>query len=188
MTPRERAYQLRDALRARDIALDVTAVDAVEAAILADRAERDAVRESACAAYERALAEQAAGEAERTAQAVAREREACAVLCETWTNVYPGASYARADAARIRARATSPEPEPCVAPGHPRCSASAPCSWCHDAGASPAPAPLAAAERAVIEAAEAWRASPDGPGECWHEARMREAVDALAAARKDGVK
>ena len=69
MTPRERAYQLRDALRARDIALDVTAVDAVEAAILADRAERDAVRESACAAYERALAEQAAGEAERTAQA-----------------------------------------------------------------------------------------------------------------------
>ena len=82
MTPRERAYQLRDALRARDIALDVTAVDAVEAAILADRAERDAVRESACAAYERALAEQAAGEAERRDAAVAAEREACAYLCQ----------------------------------------------------------------------------------------------------------
>ena len=55
----------------------------------------------------------------------------------------------RADAARIRARATSPAPEP------------------------------AAAERAVVEAADAWRAALDGPGECWHEARLREAVDAL---------
>ena len=107
MTPRERAYQLRDALRARDIALDVAAVDAVEAAILADRAERDAVRESACAAYERALAERDAGEAERVREAVAREREECAQACEGWTTTTVGDQYAHGCAARIRARATS---------------------------------------------------------------------------------
>jgi len=143
--------------------------------------------------------ERDAGEAERTAQAVAREREACAVLCETWTNVYPGASYARGCAARIRARATSPAPCVCGCPASEHdarnivgeierdCAAHG-CERYYDSTCTlgePAPEPVAA-ERAVVEAAVAWRASLDGPGECWHEARIRDAVDALAAARKGG--
>lgn len=139
----------------------------------------------------RALAEQAAGEAERVREAVAREREACAVLCETWTDVYPGASYARGCAARIRARATSPAPEPHPAGRAATDAAKTARARGEDVYADGegrcevAPEPVAA-ERAVIEAAVAWRASLDGPGECWHEARMRDAVDALAAARKGG--
>ena len=143
MTPRERAWLRRWIDAHADPNADADAQrDLIRVRAIVDRAARDA------------------GEAERTAQAVAAEREACAVLCETWTNVYPGASYARGCAARIRARATS----------------------------TPEAAPVASAERAVVEAAEAWRASLDGPGECWHEARMREAVDALAAARQDGAR
>lgn len=151
MTPRERAYQLRDALRAREIALDATAVNAVEAAILADRAERDAVRESADVAYERALAEQAAGEAERVREAVAREREACADLAFELAG--DGGSLATWRA--IRARATSPEPEP------------------------------VAAERAVVEAAEAWRRGLLASS-AYEDNALAAAVDALAAARKGG--
>lgn len=68
----------------------------------------------------RALAEQAAGEAERTAQAVAAEREACARIADRRDQNAYGI------ACEIRARATSPAPEP------------------------------VAAERAVVEAAVAW--------------------------------
>ena len=66
-----------------------------------------------------------------------------------------------------------------------------------DAGASPAPAPLAAAERAVVEAAEAWHACLSAkratgsvlcpPGKSCGAA-LEAAVDALAAARKGGAK
>jgi len=176
-------------------------------------------------AIESALAEQAAGEAERVREAVAAERKACAAEAEVRGREFASAvaSYAApafhhtrslyqtvADelcdaASRIRARATSPapvaEPAPCIC-GCPasehdarnivgeieRDCAAHGCERYYDSTCTlgePAPEPVAA-ERAVVEAAEAWRASLDGSGECWHEARMREAVDALAAARKGG--
>jgi len=168
---------------------------------------------------ESALAEQAAGEAERTAQAVAREREACAALAFDLAG--DGGSLATWRA--IRARATSPAPEAAwtiaqptaeereiasaVAPvqttvqttvgdvGVCRCghgprwhvdrtgNCASPCLCPRWQRQKPAPEPVAA-ERAVVEAAIDWRAFVQAPE--WRERALFAAVDALAAARKDG--
>lgn len=144
-------------------------------------AEHEARWQTRCACsladLRRALAERDAGEAERVAQAVAAEREACADIAFDLAG--DGGSLATWRAIRARAIRARAAPEP------------------HPAGRAAADAAKAARARgedvyadgegrAVIEAAIEWRASLDGPGECWHEARMRDAVDALAAARKGG--
>lgn len=113
-------------------------------------------------AIESALAERDAGEAERVAHAVAAEREALiAALRERRDGTDPahcsGLNVA-INMIQLRARATSPAPEP------------------------------VAAERAVIDAAVALCGHPYGQGCQWAEAYdgLERAVDALVAARKGG--
>jgi len=134
MTPRERAEAFRH-----------------------DSGEGDLVADIA-AAIESALAERDAGEAERVREAVAQAYEDAASIVDRTGAVADGMWFFAAAAQEIRARATSPAPEP------------------------------VAAERAVIDAAVALCGHPYGQGCQWAEAYdgLERAVDALVAARKGG--
>jgi len=206
VTPRERAEALRLALRAREIALDAAAVTAIERTILEDRAERDAVRGSAAAAYERALAERDAGEA---ARAEARHRELLRELGEARERADMLMAERNAEAAEVMRLGA-------VIDDEAERTAQAVREAYQDAAqiadryghahiadlilaraTSPAPEPVEAAERAVVEAAEAWRACLSAkratgsvlcpPGKSCGAA-LEAAVDALAAARQDGAR